>query len=62
MNWEREYNILFDKYQRKKQRHRSNNAEWAEIFKEFIQEIEKLKQELDIVSQRNAKLIKLYGN
>ncbi len=39
-----------------------NNAEWAEIFKQFIYEIDKLKQELDNVSERNVKLIKMYGH
>lgn len=29
MNWEHQYNMLIDKYQKKKQRHRANNAEWA---------------------------------
>ena len=51
-----------EKYQRKKEKYRRNNAEWAEIFKEFIHEIDKLKQELDSVSERNVKLIKMYGH
>lgn len=45
----------------KKQKSKMNNREWAEIFKQFIVEIDKLKQQLDYVSDRNMKLIKLYG-
>lgn len=33
INWEREYHILLEKYQRKKEKHKANNAEWAQIFK-----------------------------
>ena len=40
-------------------KHKRNNEEWAEIFKEFIQEIDKLKHELETVSERNLKLIKM---
>ena len=57
--WEQQYNILWGKYERKRIKNKRNNEEWAEIFKEFIQEIDRLKKELEAVSDRNLRLIKM---
>ena len=38
----------------------SKNEEWAEIFKELMMEIDKLKKEVAYISERNIKLVELY--
>ncbi len=48
------------KYQQKKEKYFSKNEEWAEIFKELMMEIDKLKKEVAYISERNIKLVELY--
>lgn len=48
------------KYQQKKEKYNAKNEEWAEIFKELMMEIDKLKKEVAYISERNIKLVELY--
>jgi len=48
--------------QHKKEKHQEEKEEWAGIFKELVQEIDKLKREISRLQKSKEEIVHLYSS